>query len=160
MFTPGVKNHQTLLETLPYQLDASDAWVTTLSNAAAHLAYYLDDINWCGFYLWDGEKLILGPFQGLPACTQIALGRGVCGTALEKQITLRIDDVHAFPGHIACDGASHSELVVPMIKNGHVIGVLDIDSPTPSRFTQDDQDVCEKAVAIILDNLPARDYNL
>jgi GAF domain-containing protein len=160
MFTPGVKNHQTLLDTLPYQLSPTDPWVTTLSNAAAHLAYYLEDVNWCGFYLWDGEKLILGPFQGLPACTQIALGRGVCGTALQQKATLRVDRVHDFPGHIACDGASQSELVIPLIQNGQVIGVLDIDSPTPARFTQEDQDVCEKAVAIILDNLPTQVYNL
>ena len=108
--------------------------ITALANAAAFIWATLDNINWAGFYLFDGEQLVLGPFMGKPACTVIALGKGVCGTAASNRETIVVDDVHEFPGHIACDGASESEIVVPLIAGGRLIGVLDIDAPIKSRF--------------------------
>ncbi|MBQ0139649.1 MAG: GAF domain-containing protein [Kurthia sp.] len=113
--------------------------IAILSNASALLNQALDTINWCGFYLYKNEELLLGPFQGLPACVHIALGRGVCGTAASELKTYRVEDVHAFPGHIACDAASNSEIVVPIVRDGSLYGVLDIDSPITNRFTEDDQ---------------------
>ena len=160
MFTPTKKDYPTMLETLPYQLNASDHYVTTLSNAAAHLSYYVENINWLGFYLWHHDQLILGPFQGLPACTQIAYGRGVCGTVAKTKEALIVEDVHTFPGHIFCDGNSNSEMVIPLIKEGRFLGVLDIDSPLKARFNQEDLDALQKAVDIILDNFNFVGYNL
>lgn len=113
--------------------------LANLSNAAALLWQGLPEINWCGFYLMDGGALMLGPFCGLPACIRIPLSRGVCGTAAQKDEVQRVHDVHAFPGHIACDGASNAEIVIPIHFEGRVIGVLDIDSPTIGRFDETDQ---------------------
>ncbi|MBN2627887.1 MAG: GAF domain-containing protein [Spirochaetales bacterium] len=122
-----------------------DDLTADLANAAALLNWYLDDINWVGFYLWNEKKqaLVLGPFQGLPACVTIPPGRGVCGTAFSREETVRVDDVHNFPGHIACDGASNSEIVIPLRQEGRIIGVLDIDSPLKSRFSLEDQYLLE-----------------
>ncbi|WP_375395337.1 GAF domain-containing protein [uncultured Sphingomonas sp.] len=128
--------------------DEPDA-IANMANAAAVLWQYLPDLNWAGFYrMMDGE-LVLGPFQGKPACIRIAVGAGVCGTAVATGATQRIADVHAFPGHVACDAASRSELVVPIVHGGAVIGVLDLDSPVPDRFDTDDQAGCESIVALI-----------
>lgn len=127
--------------------------IANLANASALLGHFLPDINWSGFYLYDGTELVLGPFQGLPACIRIPLGRGVCGTAAAEQRTLVIDDVHAFPGHIACDAASNSEIVIPLVKNGELIGVLDIDSPLKSRFDHEDQVFLEEFTAILVASL-------
>lgn len=113
--------------------------IANLSNASALLNQFLEQINWVGFYVAEDEELILGPFQGLPACVRIPFGKGVCGTAAAERRTLRIADVHEFPGHIACDAASQSEIVIPVIKDGVVIGVLDIDSPIKNRFDEEDQ---------------------
>ncbi|MGG3450743.1 GAF domain-containing protein [Domibacillus aminovorans] len=113
--------------------------IANLSNASALLGQFLDRINWVGFYLYDGHELILGPFQGLPACVRIPLGKGVCGTAAFEQKTIRVADVNEFPGHIACDAASRSEIVVPLVKDGELIGVLDIDSPEVNRFEEEDE---------------------
>ncbi len=111
-----------------------------LANAAALLWMSLDRINWAGFYLMSGDELILGPFQGKPACTVIRMGRGVCGTAAQSRETQRVADVHAFPGHITCDSASASEIVIPLIlPDGRLIGVMDIDSPVKDRFSPEDQ---------------------
>ncbi len=111
-----------------------------LANAAALLWMTLPEINWAGFYLLDGDTLYLGPFQGKPACTVIPVGKGVCGTAARSLRTQRVPDVHAFPGHIACDSASRSELVIPLLRpDGALIGVLDLDSPVPDRFSEADQ---------------------
>ena len=110
-----------------------------LANAAALLYECLEAINWAGFYLAEGELLVLGPFQGRPACIEIPFGRGVCGTAAREDRTLRVDDVHSFDGHIACDAASNSEIVIPLHREGKVVGVLDIDSPEPARFSAADQ---------------------
>ena len=123
------------------------------ANFVALLYGELDDINWLGFYVRRGTDLVLGPFQGLPACVRIPLGKGVCGTAAEQMKSLRVDDVHAFDGHITCDPASRSELVVPLVSNGRVLGVLDIDSPSPGRFSKADQDgteaLCRRFVELI-----------
>ena len=113
--------------------------IANLANASALLFDALEDVNWAGFYLLEGDTLVLGPFQGKPACIEIPLGKGVCGTAARRNETVRVEDVHLFPGHIACDSASQSEIVVPLRRNGAVFGVLDIDSPRPARFTPADQ---------------------
>lgn len=112
--------------------------VANLANASALLYGALSELNWLGFYLLDGDSLILGPFQGKPACIEIPVGRGVCGTAVLRNETVVVPDVHAFAGHIACDGASRSEIVIPLRKNGRVLGVLDVDSPIPDRFSDRD----------------------
>lgn len=110
-----------------------------LANAAALLYNALDAVNWAGFYLLEGDTLVLGPFQGKPACIEIRVGRGVCGTAAAQDRTQLVADVHQFPGHIACDGASNAEIVVPLHAGGQVVGVLDIDSPCAGRFTEEDR---------------------
>lgn len=122
-----------------------------MANVASLLFHTMRDINWSGFYLWKNGELVLGPFHGKPACVRIALGKGVCGTAAEKRETQVVEDVHAFPGHIACDAASRSEIVVPLLKNGQLIGVLDIDSPIVSRFDADDKQELERLAALLLD---------
>lgn len=113
--------------------------VANAANLSALVYHGLPRVNWAGFYLLQGDTLVLGPFQGLPACVRIAVGRGVCGTAVATASTQLVPDVHAFPGHIACDAASRSELVVPLFRDGRVMGVLDIDSPEPGRFGERDQ---------------------
>ena len=113
--------------------------VANLANAAALLWDTLDGINWAGFYLIQGAKLVLGPFQGKPACIEIPLGKGVCGTAAARGETVVVEDVHEFEGHIACDSASNSEIVIPLVVNGSLYGVLDIDSPLLNRFDQSDK---------------------
>ena len=123
--------------------------LANLSNLAALLYDALGDVNWTGFYLLDGGELVLGPFCGKPACIRIKPGRGVCGTALAQERTQLVPDVHAFPGHIACDGASRSELVVPLRLDGRVVGVIDLDSPTPARFTEIERDLIERIAALL-----------
>lgn len=113
--------------------------IANLSNAAALLFHALEDLNWAGFYLMENDILVLGPFQGNTACIEIPMGRGVCGTAAAEDRTQLVDDVHEFPGHIACDRASNSEIVVPLHEAGRVVGVLDIDSPLTGRFTEEDR---------------------
>lgn len=123
--------------------------VANLANASALLFEALDGINWAGFYLMENGKLVLGPFQGKTACIEIPVGKGVCGTAVLKDQTQLVYDVHLFEGHIACDSASNSEIVIPLHKNGEVVGVLDIDSPTVGRFTQEDKSGLEEFAKII-----------
>ena len=125
--------------------------VANMANASALLMLALENINWVGFYLLHGRELVLGPFQGKPACIRIPMGRGVCGTAAQEKKTQLIPDVHAFPGHIACDEASQSEIVIPLLWEGELIGVLDIDSPLLGRFDARDQSGLE-ALARILEN--------
>jgi len=112
--------------------------IANAANFAAVLYHALPDLNWAGFYFKQGEELVLGPFQGQPACVRIPIGKGVCGTAAQQRQTLLVDDVHDFPGHIACDSASNSEIVVPLVSGEELIGVLDLDSPTLRRFDDDD----------------------
>jgi len=138
------------VEQLTYLLDEADGAITTLANASAYLSELLPDVNWVGFYLLRGEELYLGPFQGKPACTRIRVGKGVCGTAVAEGKNQRVDDVHSFPGHIACDSASKSELVVLMRKeDGSIVGLLDIDSPLPKRFSERDAAQMERAAGIV-----------
>lgn len=127
------------------------------ANLAALIWRDWPEINWAGFYFRRRDELVLGPFQGQPACTRIAWGRGVCGTAAAQRRTLRVADVHAFAGHIACDAASASELVVPLQRQGRVIGVLDIDSPRPGRFAAAEQALAEALVGVYLASLNAAD---
>lgn len=126
--------------------------IANLANLAALLYHGLPEVNWCGFYLMDGGSLLLGPFCGLPACIRIPLGRGVCGTAAATGVVQRVPDVHAFPGHIACDGASNSEIVLPIRFDGRVIGVLDIDSPEFDRFDRTDEVKLCELVSLIEDS--------
>ena len=128
-----------LTDGVPYQ-------TANLANASALLWQNLDQINWAGFYIIEDGALVLGPFQGKPACIRIPVGKGVCGTAVAEDRTQRVADVHQFPGHIACDGASNSEIVVPIHKNGQIWGVLDIDSPVFDRFSQEDREGLEAFV--------------
>jgi L-methionine (R)-S-oxide reductase len=130
--------------------------VANMANAAALIWEYLPDINWAGFYRMVGGELVLGPFQGKAACIRIPLGKGVCGTAAETRQTQLIDDVHAFPGHIACDSVSASELVVPIIHDGMLFGVLDLDSPSLARFDAEDVAGCQTLVKLLAPRLCAR----
>ena len=130
-------------------LDGESDWIANLANTAALLWLQLPDINWVGFYLRRGDQLVLGPFQGKPACTRIPLGRGVCGTAAAVGTTQLVADVHQFPGHIACDTASNSEIVVPVMSGGEVIGVLDVDSPMRDRFAAEDRIGLERVVELL-----------
>ena len=123
--------------------------IANLANVSALIYTTMDELNWAGFYLTDGDKLVLGPFQGRPACIEIPWGRGVCGTAAEKDETQLVPDVHAFPGHIACDCASRSEIVVPLHARGKIVGVLDIDSPVENRFTEADREGLEALCSLL-----------
>ena len=127
--------------------------IANLANASALLYGTLDRLNWAGFYLMEGEKLVLGPFQGKPACIEIPLGRGVCGTAAAENRTVLVPDVHAFPGHIACDGASRSEIVVPLRKNGVVVGLMDLDSPELGRFIEADRSGLEAFANVLQEKM-------
>jgi L-methionine (R)-S-oxide reductase len=143
-------NYNLLIKQLTSLLEGETNTIANFSNASALLNQFLDRINWVGFYLMEEGELVLGPFQGLPACVRIPVGRGVCGTAAAKLETIRVEDVHQFPGHIACDAASQSEIVIPMIDNGKLIGVLDIDSPEKNRFDELDQQKLEEFVAALM----------
>jgi GAF domain-containing protein len=124
--------------------------IANAANVAALLFQSLPDVNWVGFYFCRDDQLVLGPFQGRPACTRIPLGKGVCGTAAEQRRTIVVENVHEFPGHIACDTASNSEMVVPMIRDGRLVGVLDVDSPRLGRFADEDRKALEAVVAELL----------
>ncbi|QFI38933.1 GAF domain-containing protein [Moritella marina ATCC 15381] len=148
-----------LYQRLAQQADALMAeennLIANLANLSALLFMELEDVNWAGFYLCENDELVLGPFQGLPACIRIPIGRGVCGTAASTLQSQLVTDVHDFPGHIACDAASNSEIVVPIVVNNKLIGVLDIDSPSIGRFKQDDLDGAELLVSQLVQRLTA-----
>jgi L-methionine (R)-S-oxide reductase len=129
--------------------------VANMANAAAILWEYLPDLNWAGFYRNIGDELVLGPFQGRAACIRIPVGKGVCGTAAQTRATQLVADVHAFPGHIACDAASRSELVVPILAGGRVVAVIDLDSPTPARFDAEDAAGVEAIARMLSDRVNA-----
>jgi len=152
---PAVK--QRLYEDLADQIDgllAGEVDLTAnLANAAAAIYHALPSLNWAGFYLLRGPLLVLGPFQGKPACVRIPVGTGVCGSAAMRRQSVLVPDVHAFPGHIACDPASQAELVVPLIRDDTLIGVLDLDSPVVARFDAQDQAGCEALAMIIVRHL-------
>lgn len=144
-------NYSELAGKLAALTDGVPYLIANLANASALLWQELPDINWVGFYRLTEGKLVLGPFQGKPACIQIPVGRGVCGRAVAENRVQRVEDVHAFPGHIACDSASNSELVLPLYRRGEIWGVLDMDSPLPGRFTQGDERGLEEITAILND---------
>ncbi|HGH7172767.1 TPA: GAF domain-containing protein [Bacillus wiedmannii] len=147
------EQYETVIKQLDALLTGEPNVVANLSNASALLNQFLDRVNWVGFYVTEGNQLVLGPFQGMPACVRIPFGRGVCGIAAETKTTQLVADVHQFPGHIACDSASNSEIVVPIVKEGTVIGVLDIDSPEKNRFDEVDQRYLEKFVETLLKHI-------
>ena len=137
---------EALISGVPYR-------IANLANVSALIFDTLADLNWAGFYLLEGETLVLGPFQGRPACIEIPVSRGVCGAAVRENRSQLVPDVHAFAGHIACDSASRSELVVPLKRDGAVFGVLDLDSPSPARFTEADREGMERLARVIERNI-------
>ncbi|PWK07475.1 GAF domain-containing protein [Tumebacillus permanentifrigoris] len=148
------ENYDLVIKQLDALIEGETNLIANLSNASALLNQFLEKINWVGFYLMDGDgELVLGPFQGLPACVRIPLRRGVCGTAASTRETIVVPDVHAFPGHIACDAASRSEIVVPIIAGDSLIGVLDIDSPITDRFDDVDRKYLEQFVATLIKHI-------
>ncbi len=142
--------YQEMAESLAALLHGERDPVANAANTAALLFMVMPALNWAGFYFLRGAELVLGPFQGKPACVRIPVGRGVCGTAVAGRQSVLVEDVHDFPGHIACDAASRSELVVPLIRDGAVLGVIDLDSPEPARFDADDRAGIERIAALYL----------
>ena len=140
--------YELLLKQIESVIDKDIPLVSNLANISA-LLYTMDDVNWAGFYLLDKDKLVLGPFQGEVACTIIPLGKGVCGTSAERKETIIVDNVHEFKGHIACSSKSKSEIVIPIIKDNYLIGVIDIDSPIYSRFSDKEKEFLEKVSDLI-----------
>ncbi|EIC9816456.1 GAF domain-containing protein [Vibrio alginolyticus] len=136
----NLEQYQRLTKQAVALIESEPDFIANLANLSSLLFMELDDLNWAGFYLTKGEELILGPFQGKPACVRIPMGRGVCGTAAQTDTIQRVYDVHEFEGHIACDAASNSEIVIPFSINGKVVGVLDIDSPSIGRFNETDEE--------------------
>lgn len=145
--------YESLLVQVGALLSPETDWLANLANTAAVLFHTLPDLNWAGFYLSKQGELVLGPFQGKPACVRIPWGKGVCGTAVEQKKTVVVPDVHLFPGHIACDEASRSEIVIPIIQDGNVWGVLDVDSPYKGRFSALDQAYLEKLVDLLHEHI-------
>lgn len=143
-------DYKILLEQLKALIEGEHDVIANMANASALLKISLSDINWAGFYLYKEEQLVLGPFQGNPACIRIPLGKGVCGTSAKKKEIMRIDNVHEFPTHIACDSASNSEIVIPLIKKDTLLGVLDIDSPSFARFDEKDEYYLNEFIKIFL----------
>ncbi|EOX3981258.1 GAF domain-containing protein [Vibrio alginolyticus] len=136
----NLEQYQRLTKQAVALIESEPDFIANLANLSSLLFMELDDLNWAGFYLTKGEELVLGPFQGKPACVRIPMGRGVCGTAAQTNTIQRVYDVHEFEGHIACDAASNSEIVIPFSINGEVVGVLDIDSPSIGRFNETDEE--------------------
>ena len=153
---PSALYHQ-LASQLRSLLESERDFIANAANFASLLFHSLPDLNWAGFYLYKDGELVLGPFQGQPACVRIAMGKGVCGTAAERSETVRVDNVHEFPGHIACDSASNSEIVVPIVKGKRFLGVLDLDSPSLARFTEDDARGLNELVAIFVESTESLD---
>jgi GAF domain-containing protein len=144
--TTKAELYREMNEQLRHLLDGERNLVANAANMASLLYHTLPDVNWAGFYLLEGDELVLGPFQGKPACVRIRIGKGVCGTAAERLETVIVENVHEFPGHIACDSASSSEIVVPILSEGRLVGVLDLDSPSLARFDDEDRAGLERAV--------------
>jgi len=144
-------DRESLLAQATALLEGQRDLVANAANLSALLFHALEDVNWAGFYFVKGGELVVGPFQGKPACVRIPIGRGVCGTAAAQRETVVVPDVHAFPGHIACDSASNSEVVVPIVRGGQLLGVLDLDSPVAGRFDAEDARGLEECVRILLE---------
>ena len=143
-----VEFYRELAQQLQGLLEGEPDMIANAANTSALMYQMMPDLNWAGFYLLKGDELVLGPFQGKPACVRIPVGRGVCGTAVKEGASILVEDVHAFPGHIACDAASRSELVVPIRNGDQIVGVIDLDSPLPARFDADDQAGIERLAEI------------
>ena len=139
-------SYKVITEQVRAFLEEEPHYVSAMSNISALLMQTLEELNWAGFYLMRDGRLTVGPFQGKPACIHIEVGKGVCGTSVERDETILVPDVHLFPGHIACDSASNAEIVIPIHKNGKIMGVLDIDSPKTGRFSREDRDGLEEMV--------------
>jgi L-methionine (R)-S-oxide reductase len=152
-FSDADRAYRELARDLTALLAGEHDLVANAANTAALLYDALPGLNWAGFYLYKSGELVLGPFQGKPACVRIAIGQGVCGTAAERRSTVVVEDVHAFPGHIACDSASNSEIVVPLIRGTELLGVLDLDSPKHARFGSSDQRGLEAVAKIFVDSI-------
>ena len=145
----AISNYKLMVQTAKAFVEGENDLIALLSNLSALIKAYVEDLNWAGFYLLKGKELVLGPFQGLPACTRIAEGKGVCGKAALSGKPVIVKDVSQFPGHIACDSASDSELVIPFFKNGSVYGVLDLDSPLPGRFSSFEAEYLGQVTAVL-----------
>src|SRR3954467_5919926 len=152
-FTNPAAAYEELARDLAALLSGESDLVANAANTAALIYGALPRLNWAGFYLYKSGELVLGPFQGKPACVRIAIGKGVCGTAAARRETVIVEDVHAFPGHIACDSASNSEVVIPLVRNGELLGVLDLDSPDLARFGNADARGLESLARVFLDSL-------
>jgi L-methionine (R)-S-oxide reductase len=150
-FTDKATGYRELEKQLKSLLSGEWDFIANSANTAALLWHSLPDLNWAGVYRLAGNELVLGPFQGKPACVRIPLGKGVCGTAATTRKTVLVPDVHEFPGHIACDAASRSEIVVPLVKNGQLLGVLDLDSPKLNRFDAADQAGLERLASVLVE---------
>jgi L-methionine (R)-S-oxide reductase len=155
--SPKAALYHAICEQLHPLLGAETNFIANAANTAALLFKLLPDVNWAGFYIADGNQLVLGPFQGNPACSRIPLGKGVCGNAAVKQETIIVPDVDRFPGHIVCDVASRSEIVVPLLNWGKLLGVIDIDSASIGRFDEEDQEGLESVMAVFLASQPTHD---
>jgi len=151
----GAPFYDAILPQIGSLIEGEPDLIANTANVASLLYHALRDVNWVGFYFVRGEDLVLGPFQGKPACVRVPLGKGVCGTAAAEGRTIVVPDVDAFPGHIACDALSKSEIVVPIVVGEQVLGVLDVDSPISSRFEQDDLNGLERIVALIVEQYAA-----
>ena len=147
------ERYANIVQSLEHITEGESNLVANLANTSSVLYHSLRDVNWAGFYLVDGKELVLGPFHGKPACIRIAMGRGVCGWAASERRTVIVPDVAEFPGHIACDAASSSEIVVPLMRNGELIGVMDLDSPLLDRFTDDDARGLEQIAVLLMSRL-------
>ena len=152
-WTDKAAGYEALARDAAALLDGEHDLVANAANLASLVWHSLPDLNWAGFYLLKDGELVLGPFQGKPACVRIAIGKGVCGTAAARRASVLVTDVDAFPGHIACDSASRSELVVPIVRDGTLLGVLDLDSPQLARFDEHDRAGCERLVSVFIDAL-------
>ena len=152
---PATDRYADLQRSLTGLFAGENDLIANLANLAALVYHELPDLNWAGCYLLRGEELVLGPFQGRPACVRIAMGRGVCGTAAARRASVLVPDVHQFPGHIACDSASRSEIVVPLVDGERLVGVWDVDSPKLARFDAADRDGMEQLAGIFMDSLRA-----
>lgn len=156
-FRDQVGDYAQLAEELAGLLQGEQDFVANAANTSALIFDALPDLNWAGFYFLRQGELVVGPFQGKPACVRIALGKGVCGTAAIERKTIIVPDVHTFPGHIACDGASRSEIVVPLLKGQQLVGVLDLDSPRLARFNEGDARGLERLAQVFIDSVRAED---
>jgi len=152
------EHYQMLYDSMKALIEDEKDWIANLANVSALLFNHLDNVNWAGFYLMKDGELVLGPFQGKPACIRIEVGDGVCGSAVEDRKTYIVEDVHQFEGHIACDAASDSEIVVPLFYEDEIVGVLDIDSPQKANFDQIDKEYLEKMVKHLVANSDVQTY--